>query len=308
MSTKTFGHILSRRIHAQHRASVQARVLDHPDVAITEVQCLRPTFEQSDPLPEDSAFVAVLQLQDYPRHEWWEDGRRAPDTPLRAGDMTMYSLERDPRSRLNHVFHSIHLRIPRSLLAAVASEARRAKAGTNELAYAPGAGTDDAVFRGLMAQLRPALARPDRASTLFVDSVTSAVVTHLATEYGRIRLPRLRGRLSPRQQLRAFELIDARLDGHLTVRELATHCELSTSRFSSVFKRTTGVAPHRWLTLRRVERAKALLGDASLSLASIAHACGFADQSHLTHVFVATTGLPPGAWRRAGSQQVDGVV
>ena len=40
-----------------------------------------------------------------------------------------------------------------------------------------------------------------------------------------------------------------------------------------------------------------LLGSA-LSLAEVALACGFADQSHFTRVFTRTVGTSPGAWRR----------
>jgi transcriptional regulator GlxA family with amidase domain len=49
---------------------------------------------------------------------------------------------------------------------------------------------------------------------------------------------------------------------------------------------------------RRIEQATALLGDRSLTLLDIAHACGFADQSHFTRVYTRLTGTPPGARRR----------
>jgi hypothetical protein len=49
---------------------------------------------------------------------------------------------------------------------------------------------------------------------------------------------------------------------------------------------------------RRIEKAKQLLTDTTLSLAEIAMACGFADQSHFTRVFSRTTHASPGAWRR----------
>jgi AraC family transcriptional regulator len=105
--------------------------------------------------------------------------------------------------------------------------------------------------------------------------------------------------LSPRQQARTFELIDARLHGDLSVEEIARHCELSPSRFTYTFKRTTGVTPHRWLTQRRVDRAKDLLRrNSRMPLAQVALACGFADQSHFTHVFTSVVGAAPGEWRR----------
>jgi AraC-like DNA-binding protein len=58
------------------------------------------------------------------------------------------------------------------------------------------------------------------------------------------------------------------------------------------------VPPHRWLMNLRVQRAKESLHNREMSVAEIALCCGFADQSHLTRVFTAQTGVGPGAWRR----------
>jgi transcriptional regulator GlxA family with amidase domain len=80
--------------------------------------------------------------------------------------------------------------------------------------------------------------------------------------------------------------------------DLARACNLSPGHFTRAFKQTTGQPPHRWLMERRIEKAKQLLTDTTLSLAEIAMACGFADQSHFTRVFSRTTHASPGAWRR----------
>jgi AraC-like DNA-binding protein len=42
-----------------------------------------------------------------------------------------------------------------------------------------------------------------------------------------------------------------------------------------------------------------MLTDAGASLADVACATGFADQSHFTRVFSRTVGMSPGAWRRS---------
>ena len=101
-----------------------------------------------------------------------------------------------------------------------------------------------------------------------------------------------------------LSLIDARLESDLSVAELAGSCGLSGSWFTRVFKQTTGVTPHRWLTQRRVDRAKDLLvRRPSMSLAQIALESGFADQSHFTHVFTAIVGAAPGEWRRHATRR-----
>lgn len=59
-------------------------------------------------------------------------------------------------------------------------------------------------------------------------------------------------------------------------------------------------APHRQAAVfgNAALRASELLLTSTLTLEQIAHRCGFADQSHLSRVFTATIGIPPGEWRR----------
>ncbi|MBK6509332.1 MAG: helix-turn-helix transcriptional regulator [Haliea sp.] len=47
-----------------------------------------------------------------------------------------------------------------------------------------------------------------------------------------------------------------------------------------------------------INRAKSLLRDAGLSLAEVALACAFCDQSHLNRCFKTAVGVGPGTWRR----------
>jgi AraC-like DNA-binding protein len=64
------------------------------------------------------------------------------------------------------------------------------------------------------------------------------------------------------------------------------------------FEKAYGVPPHAWLLLQRGERARSLIREGS-TLAQAATSCGFADQSHMTRLFVRQFGFTPGAWQRA---------
>lgn len=86
--------------------------------------------------------------------------------------------------------------------------------------------------------------------------------------------------------------------GDLPVAALARSCGLSRSYFIRAFKLSMGLPPHHWLMQRRVDRARELLARTGDSIAEIAIACGFADQSHLTRVFHQIVGESPAAWRR----------
>ena len=51
-----------------------------------------------------------------------------------------------------------------------------------------------------------------------------------------------------------------------------------------------------------VAQARQLIEATDVTLAEIAMSCGFADQSHLSRVFLKTIGTSPGAWRRAAAR------
>lgn len=110
-----------------------------------------------------------------------------------------------------------------------------------------------------------------------------------------------RGGLAPWQMQRAKELMTANLQEHVPLSQLAARCGLSMRHFARAFRQSTGVPPHRWLLNHRVGQAKELLRNLAMSLAEIALACGFADQSHFTRTFTAVVGVGPGLWRRMES-------
>ena len=161
-------------------------------------------------------------------------------------------------------------------------------------------------MRALTAVMFPTFENPDTVSRLFLDHTTLAVATHLSYAYGGRRIPRQpkRGGLSRRNERRAKEIIDANLDGDLSSAKIAQEFGMSASHFSRAFRQSVGVAPHRWLVLRRVEVAKEFLCDSTRSICEIALDCGFADQSHLTRVFNNVVGVSPGAWRRENRRTI----
>jgi AraC family transcriptional regulator len=169
------------------------------------------------------------------------------------------------------------------------------------LSYEPGAGVNDATISGLGSLLLPALSHPDQANPLFLDHVLLAVGVHIAQTYGGMRpVSRLiRGGLAPWQERRAKDILRANVKRGVALKEVARECGISVGYFSHAFRRTLGVAPHKWLTEQRVVISKEKLRDDGLSLSDVAMECGFSDQSHLTRVFRQTVGVSPGVWRRA---------
>ncbi len=153
----------------------------------------------------------------------------------------------------------------------------------------------------LLAQLLTTLVEEighDHIDRLLADSLMTALVMRVAQRFG---LPDAAARAPdlPQPRIRrVIEYIDAHLDRDLTLAELAGVACLSPAHFSRSFTHAVGTGPQRFTVQRRVERAKALLRDGRGSLAEIAAATGFADQSHFTKAFRQATGETPGRFRR----------
>jgi AraC-like DNA-binding protein len=103
---------------------------------------------------------------------------------------------------------------------------------------------------------------------------------HVAQIYGGMRpASRLaRGGLAPWQERRAKEFLRADITHGVALKEVARECGISVGYFSHAFRRTLGVAPHRWLIEQRVVLSKEKLRDDGLSLSDVATECGFSDQ------------------------------
>jgi AraC family transcriptional regulator len=297
--TDAYGRRLAEALRVENAPAIVTRSLRIADIAVTEIRCDNPLSEMSGPIQHEDAFVVGLKLRDFPAHKYWEDGRLTPVCDLRAGESCLHDLRRDPTVLLNKPYHTLAFYLPRAALDAIADDANAP--GIRDLSYEPGAGVNDITISGLGNLLLPALSHPDQANRLFVDHVLLAVGVHIAQTYGGMRpMSRLvRGGLAPWQERRAREFLLANIKRGVALKEVAQECGLSVGHFSHAFRRTLGVAPHKWLVEQRVVLSKDKLYDDGLSLSDVALECGFTDQSHLTRVFRQIVGVTPGAWRRA---------
>ena len=129
---------------------------------------------------------------------------------------------------------------------------------------------------------------------LLLDSALHTLVAALLGRSGRvIDSPGRRNRLAGGPLRAVLDHMESRLDGPVSLSDLANVAHLSEFHFARLFKQATGLAPHQYLIRLRVERAKRLIRERRLSLAQIAAACGFTDQSQLTKHFRRIVGMTP---------------
>ena len=100
--------------------------------------------------------------------------------------------------------------------------------------------------------------------------------------------------------------IEDNLESELSLAEIAKVAGVSVSHLKTLFRQSTGMPVHQYVLRRRVERAKLLLQDDSLSIAQVAFAAGFAHQSHLARHMRSCSACTPAVARKDAGQAVPG--
>lgn len=95
--------------------------------------------------------------------------------------------------------------------------------------------------------------------------------------------------------LRARDFLESHCDAMVRSETLEAVTGLDRYELARQFRRLLGTSPHRYLVMRRLDRAKRLLA-AGGTLADAALDAGFADQAHFTRHFRKTFGITPGRW------------
>ena len=130
---------------------------------------------------------------------------------------------------------------------------------------------------------------------VYAESLANILVVHLLRHHSSVKLPSVSRHIGlPQTTLRqVLAYIEEHLTKNLSLSDIAVQAHLSPYHFARLFKTSTGLSPHQYVIHRRIERAKLLLSTTSWSLTNIAHAVGFASDSHLALHFKRLTGLTP---------------
>jgi YesN/AraC family two-component response regulator len=96
---------------------------------------------------------------------------------------------------------------------------------------------------------------------------------------------------------KALRYIADHYSEHLSITQVSDYVQLSNGYFSTLFSQVVGMNFREYLCSVRIEASKQLLLSTNYSLADIAVAVGFPDQSYYCKTFKKLTGLTPGKFR-----------
>ncbi|MFD4571709.1 AraC family transcriptional regulator [Streptomyces sp. NPDC058417] len=215
-----------------------------------------------------------------------------------------YDLERHPHGTPHDTVSLLPPHVPHNGSAVTADGFRKrvlyldASVLGEELIGAAVDGPDlrDPLLRRRVGQLHGALARP--GDTLEADSRLTFVGERLR---GLLRPgapgPAEAERRDPVLAGRLRDLLDARVTEGITLDTASGLLQAHPAHLVRAFSGAYGIAPHQYLTARRVDRARGLLlGGAAPAEAAVL--AGFHDQAHLSRHFKRLVGVTPGRYRR----------
>ena len=151
----------------------------------------------------------------------------------------------------------------------------------------------------LINQMAEALRRNEKTNAdgcqIYAKTMANALAVHLLQNFStrsHTALPRTEA-LASKKLKRVLDYINDHLEQKIEIEELATLAQLSQYHFSRVFKESTGLSPHQYVIQQRVEKAKQLLSQRTMTISEVALASGFTHQSHLNRHFKGLLNITP---------------
>jgi AraC family transcriptional regulator len=220
--------------------------------------------------------------------------------PPPAGSISVVPAGSPHRVRSSGCKDELHIYLEPGLVARVAAEAFGLDPA--RVSVPPLDALDLPHLRAAMGAVDAELTAGAAGGPLASESLANVLAVHLIRHLLAPRRPaRRRDGTLPRAKVRAVvEYVEAHLDAGPTLEQLAAVARLSPYYFARQFKAATGLPPHQYVILRRVERAKQLLQTGGgFSLAEVAARVGFSDQSQFTHHFKRVVGVTPRLFRKS---------
>jgi transcriptional regulator GlxA family with amidase domain len=98
---------------------------------------------------------------------------------------------------------------------------------------------------------------------------------------------------------KAIEYMHSDFTSEIDLSVLARRTNVSVTQLERDFIKLVGMPPRRYQTKLRMDAAVEMLEKSTDPIVTIAHACGYSDQSAFTRRFHASVGVSPSEYRRA---------
>jgi AraC family transcriptional regulator len=271
---------------------------EKPEFAVTRLRSGPRPSEKAPAYPADDALLICVSLTPSAVGQWRAryKGREVGVTRAIPFATTVLDLLCSMEMWVRGPFDYLHYYLSAPLLKRIALDNGVAPSYELREAFF----IEDLVVAQLTRSILSPVTRGEPLDKLALDQIAMLLAAHVLQRYcGAPKVAKSTGRgLQAWQKLRAEEMLRSRLEGNITIQEMAAACSMSESHFARSFRRSFGTSVHQHLIRLRIERAKTLLPQANKRLAEIAQLSGFCDQAGFTRTFSRVERMTPSRWRK----------
>lgn len=229
----------------------------------------------------------------------WISGDRRLEAKLRSGTVAVVPAWEGGTWSVGGPVESSGIFIPPSRLYECAD---MIGAGGSAIELIPRLGYSDSTIVSVFELLNSQGEFDDPSSRLMAEQAVDLLCTQLLRGHstlGLVSSPTARRGLAEWQVKRVTTYMAERLGSDISLDELATLLSMSRFHFCTAFRLATGQTPYAWLTLQRIDRARELLAQSTVSVNEVGRAVGFRTASAFAARFRRIVGVPPSKYRRS---------
>lgn len=157
----------------------------------------------------------------------------------------------------------------------------------------------DALTRSILLRFRSLLFDEGEYRASYVETLATMLRQETSRIVSRsISVESLDGGLTSRQLKLVISYMEDRLDQDISISDMARHISMSPFHFIRMFKKSAGSPPHKYLLVRRLEKAKEFLRLPHMTIAEVAERAGFGGVTQLERSFRRYVGTTPSSFRR----------
>ena len=174
------------------------------------------------------------------------------------------------------------------------------KADNTNALYLPRIIFEDSIVWETAAKLKSAIESGQAKSPTYLEALSSVLAHELSRpDHEIVRDSSVnRGGLASWQKRVVVGYIEENLGEQVSLVTLAQLARLSQHHFCRAFKQSFGIPPHHYHVHRRIERAKLLLADRTISVTDVGFIVGYHQTSSFSVAFRKVTGWTPTEYRR----------
>jgi len=159
---------------------------------------------------------------------------------------------------------------------------------------------EDSIVWGTASKLKAAIESGQEKCASYLEALSGVLSHELSRvdQTGTRQTATSRGGLAGWQRRIVVDHIEKHLGKQVCLAKLAGLAELSLHHFCRAFKQSFGIPPYQYQVQRRMEVAKSLLADRTISITDIALTLGYAQTSSFSSAFRKATDWTPTTYRR----------